>query len=104
MSELLADRSQPAKTVIRPAGHGRDEEKRLAFDRLLASHLEQSYVLAAVILGDESEAEDALQDAAEKAWRSLDQLLDADQIEAWFQRIVVNACRDRAPPPAAAAL
>jgi RNA polymerase sigma-70 factor (ECF subfamily) len=58
-------------------------------------HLDATYRLAAVILGDASEAEDAVHDAAVAAWRSQELLPDEGRFEAWFTRIVVNACRDR---------
>jgi RNA polymerase sigma-70 factor (ECF subfamily) len=68
-------------------------------DRLFRSRLEASidagYRLAAVILGDRREAEDVAHDAAERAWRARASLRRADSFEAWFQRIIVNACRDR---------
>jgi RNA polymerase sigma-70 factor (ECF subfamily) len=54
-----------------------------------------AYRLACVILGNDAEAEDATQDALERAWRGRRSLRDADRFEAWFQRILVNACRDR---------
>jgi RNA polymerase sigma-70 factor (ECF subfamily) len=57
--------------------------------------LDAAYRLAAVILGDASEAEDAVHDAAVSAWRSRELLRDEARFEAWFARIVVNVCRDR---------
>lgn len=53
------------------------------------------YRLAAVILGNSADAEDATQDSLARAWQSRGRLRDADRFDAWFQRIVVNACRDR---------
>src|SRR6185295_11185475 len=41
------------------------------------------------------EAEDAVHDAAERAWRSWGSLRDPAQFDAWFGRILVNVCRDR---------
>jgi RNA polymerase sigma-70 factor (ECF subfamily) len=69
----------------------RSDEFRALTDR----HLDGAYRLAAVILGDAMEAEDAVHDAAVAAWRSWSTLRDADRFEAWFSRIVVNTCRDR---------
>jgi RNA polymerase sigma-70 factor (ECF subfamily) len=51
--------------------------------------------LAAVILGDPVEAEDATHDAALRAWERWGSLRDPDRFDAWFGRIVVNECRDR---------
>ncbi len=68
-------------------------------DDFFRSRLEKSlaagYRLAAVILGNSADAEDATQDALARAWQSRDRLRDVDRFDAWFQRIVVNACRDR---------
>jgi RNA polymerase sigma-70 factor (ECF subfamily) len=69
---------------------------RAAAFRLLADRgLDGAYRLAAVILGDRVEAEDAVHDAAIAAWRAFDDLRDPRRFEAWFRRIVVNGCRDR---------
>jgi RNA polymerase sigma factor (sigma-70 family) len=66
-----------------------------AFRRLVDRQLDASYRLAAVILNDRVEAEDAVHDAAVAAWRSYGSLRDPDAFDAWFARIVVNGCRDR---------
>lgn len=57
--------------------------------------LDGAYRRAAVLLGDRFEAEDAVHDAAERAWRSWGSLRDPANFEAWFARILVNVCRDR---------
>ena len=66
-----------------------------AFRGLVERQLDTSYRLAAVILGDRTEAEDAVHDAAVAAWRGFDTLRDRDRFDAWFRRILVNGCRDR---------
>jgi RNA polymerase sigma-70 factor (ECF subfamily) len=66
-----------------------------AFRELTDRHLEASYRLAAVILHDEVEAEDAVHDALVQAWARFGSLRDRARFEAWFQRILVNVCRDR---------
>jgi RNA polymerase sigma-70 factor (ECF subfamily) len=71
------------------------DERADAFRRLVDRSLDASYRLAAVILNDRIEAEDAVHDAALSAWRSFDSLREADRFEAWFRRILVNGCRDR---------
>ena len=48
-----------------------------------------------MILGNLSDAEEVTQDALERAWRARKSLRDADRFEPWFQRILVNMCRDR---------
>lgn len=66
-----------------------------AFRHLIDRDLDGAYRLAAVILNDRLEAEDAVQDAAETAWRRWQDLRDPALFEAWFRRILVNGCRDR---------
>jgi RNA polymerase sigma-70 factor (ECF subfamily) len=45
------------------------------------------------MLRNQEDAEDAVQEAAVKAWRALTQLRDANDGKAWFLRIVANQCR-----------
>lgn len=65
----------------------------------LARHVEQNlgaaYRLARAILLDDAEAEDAVQDACLVAWRERSSLRDPDRLGAWFDRILINGCRDR---------
>lgn len=42
-----------------------------------------------------AEAEDATHDAFEAAWRKWSTLRDPSRFDAWFQRILVNTCRNR---------
>ena len=65
------------------------------FRELVAGRLDAAYRLAAVVLGDPVEAEDATHDAVVRAWSAFGSLRDQASFDAWFQRIVVNACRDR---------
>jgi RNA polymerase sigma-70 factor (ECF subfamily) len=69
--------------------------REAAFARLADAHLSRAYRLATVLLGNESEAQDAVQDAAVTAWRSFRSLREIDRFDAWFDRILVNGCRDR---------
>jgi RNA polymerase sigma-70 factor (ECF subfamily) len=80
-----------AGPTSRSTGAAREE----AFRRLVDERLDASYRLAAVLLGDRMEAEDATHDAVVHAWRAFGSLRDHDRFHPWFQRIVVNACRDR---------
>lgn len=66
-----------------------------AFRRLLEADLLRYYRIAAAMLGDVVEAEDAVHDAAVAAWQWFGDLRDADRFDAWFDRILVNTCRDR---------
>jgi RNA polymerase sigma-70 factor (ECF subfamily) len=70
-------------------------DRRAAFAELADHHLAAAYRLAGVILGDPVEAQDATHDAVVAAWRRYGSLRDPERFEAWFQRILVNVCRDR---------
>jgi RNA polymerase sigma factor (sigma-70 family) len=64
------------------------------FMSLLLRQLDEGYRVAAWILGDQTTAEDAVQDAAARAWSARGSLRDPATMPAWFGRIVVNTCRD----------
>ncbi len=57
--------------------------------------LDRAYRLAGFLLGDAHEAEDATQDALARAWSRRRSLRSLDKAPAWFDRILVNVCRDR---------
>jgi RNA polymerase sigma-70 factor (ECF subfamily) len=84
-----ADLATPEPTLRNPATA---EE---GFSRLLEVNLDRSYRIAGLILGDAAEAEDAVGDAIERAWAHAGQLRDPARFQAWFDRILVNTCRDR---------
>ena len=69
------------------AGDGR------AFEELLAPVLVPGFRLAMTMLNDRTAAEDAVQDAALKAWRKLDRFRPEAQLRPWFLAIVANECR-----------
>jgi len=62
------------------------------FEVLVRDLLPPSYRMAQAILGDPAAAEDAVQEAALKAWRSLSDLKDRGAFRSWFFRIVANRC------------
>ena len=64
-----------------------------AFEILLRPVLEPGYRLAGGMLQDPAAAQDAVQEAAFKAWRKLRQLRDGSEIGPWFLGIVANECR-----------
>jgi RNA polymerase sigma-70 factor (ECF subfamily) len=66
-----------------------------SFEDLVEARLDACYRLAAVILGDRLEAEDATHDAVLRAQRSWPSVRDPAAAPAWLDRIVVNECRDR---------
>lgn len=96
---------QAAPAVSDGAGGGRSlansapeawRRQRLeAFAALDDSRLLQSYRLATLILRDRDEAEDATQEAIARAWSGWGTLRDRSRFDAWFDRILVNVCRNR---------
>jgi RNA polymerase sigma-70 factor, ECF subfamily len=86
---------EPRAILASPSRPIRVTDAADAFARLIEGQLDGAYRLAGVILGSALEAEDAVADAALAAWRSRSRLRETDRFEAWFGRIVVNACRDR---------
>ena len=76
---------------------------------LIRARVGEAYRLARAILLDDGEAEDAVQEALLAAWRRQGSLRDPDRFDVWFERILVNQCRDQlrrrkrsvqvAPPP-----
>ncbi len=82
--------TQPASlTAIRAAKAGDDA----AFEILLEPLLDQAYRLACGLLHNQQAAEDAVQEAAFKAWRKLPQLREGSEMRPWFLAIVANECR-----------
>ena len=65
----------------------------VGFDSLIGPHLEVGYRTALAILRNGAEAEDAVQEAAVKAWRRIGQLQDIASARPWFLAIVANQCR-----------
>lgn len=73
----------------------RERQRVAAFQRLADQYLSESYRLASAILGDPTESRDAVHDAFLTAWRKWDDLREPAKLERWFQRVVVNTCRNR---------
>lgn len=78
--------------AVRQAQHG----DRRAFEELLAGRIDRLYATACLVLGDRTMAEDAVQEAMIRAWRSLRGLRNADRFDAWLHRVLVHACMDAA--------
>lgn len=66
---------------------------RDAFDALVRQEVAGVYRTALAILGSAADAEEATQDAFVSAWRNMRALREPERFDAWFGRIVVNACR-----------
>ena len=64
-----------------------------AFDAIVRRKVQSVYATALAILGQEADAQDAVQEAFVSAWRSIASLRDPDRFDAWFGRILVNSCR-----------
>ena len=72
-----------------------DDPRAKTFAELMDRRvLDSAYRYATLVMGDRGDAEDATHYAALTAWRHLGELRDPAKFEAWFGRIVVNACRD----------
>ena len=87
------DRSASSVDATRPEQAGDVATRRVL--ELADRGLDRAFRLAGMILGDQSEAEDATQDALVRAWRAAATLRDPSGFDAWFDRILVNVCRDR---------
>ena len=66
---------------------GRDHT---AFEALMRRHNQRLFRVARAILGDDAEAEDALQDAYLDAYRHMGEFRREAQLVTWLTRIVVN--------------
>jgi len=84
--ELVEPSSPPAHDAV---------QRDAAFVRLADEHLDKAYRLARAILRDPAEAQDATHDAFVQAWRKWETLRDPSRFEQWFDRILVNTCRNR---------
>ncbi len=84
----MEDRAEQALVARAQAGD------RVAFERLLEPTIRSATRLAYAMLHDRSEAEDAFQEAALRAWRRLQNLRDGSRFQPWFMGIVANQCRE----------
>jgi RNA polymerase sigma-70 factor, ECF subfamily len=63
------------------------------FDELLERVLDPAFRLAMTMLNDRTAAEDAVQEAALKAWRHRARFRPETELRPWFLTIVANECR-----------
>ncbi len=68
---------------------------RVAFGRLIEGHLTAARRVALAAVGQPSDADEAVQEAAVAAWRRLDGLQDPAAFRGWFMRIVWRKAIDR---------
>jgi RNA polymerase sigma-70 factor (ECF subfamily) len=73
---------------VRCAREGSDD----AFAELMRRNTNATRKLAASVLRDVNEAEDAMQDAWSKAWQHVAQFQGESKFSTWFTRIVLNQC------------
>jgi RNA polymerase sigma-70 factor, ECF subfamily len=84
---MASDRDQSALVHRARDGDGG------AFAELLRPEYRAAVRLANALLHNLDEAEDAVQEAAIKAWRKLGNLRDGSPLRPWFLAIVANECR-----------
>jgi RNA polymerase sigma factor (sigma-70 family) len=68
---------------------------RLAFELLMRRYNRRLYRVARATLHDEAEAQDALQDAYLRAFRSMHQFRGEAALSTWLTRLVLNECLGR---------
>ena len=68
---------------------------RAAFGGLIERHLTAARRVALAAVGQASDADEAVQEAAVAAWRRLDALKDPNAFRGWFLRIVWRKAIDR---------
>lgn len=71
----------------------RQTPDRLAFADLITAEYTAAFRLAFALLHDAGAAENAVQDAAFKAWRKIGQLREGAPFRPWLLGIVANECR-----------
>jgi RNA polymerase sigma-70 factor (ECF subfamily) len=67
---------------------------RSAFEELYRVHGERMKSVAANLLGDRAEAEDAVQEAFVRVFRSCATFEGRSRFSTWIYRVVVNCCHD----------
>lgn len=67
---------------------------QVAYELLLEPTVRPATRLAFALLHDRSEAEDAFQESALRAWRRLHNLHEERPFQPWFMGIVANQCKE----------
>ena len=86
--------SDPIQPLSPPASVPSDAERRSRFERLVGEHLDGLYRSARRLTRDQAAAEDLVQEAMLKAWRSFHTFQEGTNIRAWLHRILMNAFFD----------
>jgi len=84
----MEDRAEQALIALAKAGD------RPAYERLLEPAVGPATRLAYAMLHDRSEAEDAFQESAFRAWQRLRNLREGSKFQPWFMGVVANQCRE----------
>jgi RNA polymerase sigma-70 factor (ECF subfamily) len=63
---------------------------RDAFDELARAHVDRLFAVAVRIVGDRAEAEDVVQEALLRAWRSIGRFRGRSAVFTWLYRITAN--------------
>ena len=82
--------SNNEQKIIRKAAAG----NRMAFRQLVLEHSHAMLRLAWGLTGDESAADDIVQEAFIKAWKKLPEFRMQSSLRSWLHRITVNAAMD----------
>lgn len=82
---------QPTGDELARKAQGGD---RSAFEELVRRHHPQVLALCRSMLGDETEADDAAQEAFLKAWRGLGGFEGGSRFGTWLYRVASNHCLD----------
>jgi RNA polymerase sigma-70 factor, ECF subfamily len=80
---------------VQPMVVERGASVHAAFSTVIGRELPSAYRVAGYILADATEAQDAVQEAMERAWNGWPKLRNQDAAKSWFWRILTNVCRDR---------
>lgn len=78
------------QTLVTKAQNGDHE----AFDRLVGQYRRRVFHFCFELLGSVEDAEDAAQEACERAWRSLGSFRGDARLFTWLSSIALNACRN----------
>ena len=89
--------SEPSATAVKPAAQDDTElaqriagGDQIAFETLMRRQNGRLFRIARSILGEDADAEDALQDAYLDAYRHIGQFQGGAQLGTWLTRIVIN--------------
>ncbi len=87
--------SEDARRVKSLVLAGHDAEAREAFADLVATQQRRASRLALYLLRDLTDADEAVQDSFVKVFTHITAYREDLPFEAWFNRILINTCRDR---------